>query len=34
MDEAAIEALLNPGAMIADLKNIWAGRKLANRWSL
>ncbi len=34
MDTAAITGLTNAGGLIADLKNIWADRPLANRWSL
>jgi UDP-N-acetyl-D-galactosamine dehydrogenase len=37
MDEAAIEKLLEPGGMVADLKGIWRERTLGDgftRWSL
>jgi UDP-N-acetyl-D-galactosamine dehydrogenase len=34
MDAEAISKLTNVGGLVADLKNIWADRPLANRWSL
>jgi UDP-N-acetyl-D-galactosamine dehydrogenase len=34
MDAEAISKLTNIGGLVADLKNIWADRPLANRWSL